>query len=143
MRSGIGAPHFLLDTNTVSYILKGRSPAARARLASLSNQESVGISAITEAELRYGLAKAGASPKQLAARDGFLAMVRPAPWDSAAAQACGDLRTQQERLGKPLGNLDLLIAAHAIALGSILVTHDQAFHHIPNLPGIDDWATDL
>jgi tRNA(fMet)-specific endonuclease VapC len=141
--AGRKAPHYLLDTNTVSYILKGRSSAARARLATLPDHEPAGISAITEAELRYGIVKAGSSPKQRAALEGFLTMVHPVSWDSTAAQAYGELRPQQERLGKPLGNLDLLIAAHAISLGAILVTHDQAFHQIPNLPGLADWATDL
>lgn len=70
-------------------------------------------------------------------------MVRPSPWNSAAARAYGTLRPRQARLGKPLGNLDRLIAAHAISLGAILVTHDHAFHHFATLPGIEDWATDL
>lgn len=136
-------PYFLIDTNTVTYILKGRSPAARTRLATVPKQQSVGISAITEAELRYSLEKAGASPAQWAALEGFLSMVHPAQWDSAAARAYGTLRSRQERLVKPLGNLDLLIAAHAISLGAILVTHDHGFHHVATLPGIEDWATDL
>ncbi len=105
MSAGRKAPHYLLDTNTVSYILKGRSSAARARLATLPDHEPAGISAITEAELRYGITKAGASPKQLAALEGFLTMVHPVPWDSTAAQAYCELRPQQERRGKSSGQL--------------------------------------
>jgi tRNA(fMet)-specific endonuclease VapC len=53
----------------------------------------------------------------------------------------GQLRAKQEASGKTLGNLDLLIAAHAIAVGAVLVTNDKAFSSVADLPKIVNWAT--
>ncbi|HEV2464677.1 MAG TPA: type II toxin-antitoxin system VapC family toxin [Acidobacteriaceae bacterium] len=132
---------YLLDTNTISYIVKGRSQAARSRLKAL-NPHDVCISCITEGELIYGLEKSGDEHRRRVI-DWFLASLRIQPWGREAAAAYGALRAQQERLGRPLEPLDMQIAAHAVALGAVLVTHDQAFQHVQNLPGIEDWATDL
>lgn len=132
---------YLLDTNTVSYIIKDKSPAARARLKKL-NSPDVGISCITEGELIYGLAKSG-NERRRRAIDWFLAGLSIYPWGREAAAAYGVLRAKQERIGKPLEPLDMQIAAHAVALGAILVTHDKAFRQVADLPGIEDWATDL
>ena len=59
-------------------------------------------------------------------------------WDSAAATRYGALRAVLEANGTPLGNLDTLIAAHALATAAILVTNDQAFARVPNL-AIENW----
>jgi tRNA(fMet)-specific endonuclease VapC len=131
----------MLDTNTVSYIIKDKSPAARARLKAV-NSQNVGISCITEGELIYGLAKAG-SERRRRAIDWFLASLTIYPWGREAAAAYGVLRAKQERIGKLLEPLDMQIAAHAVALDAILVTHDKAFQQVTDLPGIEDWATDL
>ena len=48
-----------------------------------------------------------------------------------------------EAMSKTLGPLDMQIAAHAISLGAILVTNDRAFHQVPDLLGVENWATDL
>jgi tRNA(fMet)-specific endonuclease VapC len=133
----------MLDTNTVSYIVKGKSPAARAKLAGLQDSEIGCISIITEAELQYRLAK---SPNAAALRsplEAFLAKIQILPWSREEALAYGQLRAKQEAAGKTLGNLDLLIAAHAIAVGAVLVTNDKAFSHVTGLPGTVNWATDL
>ena len=53
------------------------------------------------------------------------------------------LRAKRETAGKALGNLDLLIAAHGIAVGAVLVTNDKAFKQVDDLPDIVNWATDL
>ena len=133
---------FLLDTNTVGYIVKGRSPAARLRLASLGPDETACISIITEFELEFGLAK---SPNANLLRDGlrwFLARLKVLPLGSAEARVYGQLRVGQEAAGKPLESMDMLIAAHALAVGSVLVTHDRVFRNVPGL-ATEDWATDL
>lgn len=131
----------LLDTNMVSFLLSGRSPAARARLASLAPQRVVSISTVTEAELLYGLAKSP-SDQRRRALDQFLGALVIHPWDRDAAAAYGELRARQERTGKKLGPYDMQIAAHAIALGATLVSHDKAFRAVSSLP-VEDWATDL
>lgn len=136
---------YLLDTNMVRFTLSGRSAAARARLvkltAKLSAQDTVSISAVTEGELRFGLAKSPSSLRQQALEQ-FLGALVVYPWGSDAAAAYGALRARQERLGKKLGPYDTQIAAHAVALGAVLVSHDSAFRRIPNLR-VENWATDI
>jgi tRNA(fMet)-specific endonuclease VapC len=133
----------MLDTNTVSRILKGKSPATRAKLAALKANEIACISAITEAELRYGVARRPNSHTLLASLEAFFTKIQILPWGRDEAMAYGQLRAKQEASGKTLGNLDMLIAAHAIALGAILVTNDNAFAHVPDLSATVNWATDL
>ena len=134
---------YLLDTNTVSHIVRGRSPAARLRLASLDAHETATISSITEAEIRYGLAKRPHAQALARAVEGFLAKVHVLPWDRDEALAYGQLRARLEVAGKPLGNLDMLIAAQAIARDATLVTNDKAFSQVTELRFIEDWAVDL
>ncbi|MDR3737062.1 MAG: type II toxin-antitoxin system VapC family toxin [Acidobacteriaceae bacterium] len=134
---------YLLDTNTVSYILKGASPAARARLIQLGPDEAACISTITEAELWYGLERIGANDRRRAALRAFLERIRVLPWDREAAATYGALRARQEALGRPLGPLDTQIAAHSIAVGAILVSNDAAFRHAEGLRGLESWATEF
>lgn len=132
----------MLDTNMCSYILRGTSRAARGKLATLKPEEIACISAITEGEIRYGLAKLPSSALH-AAIENFLTRIRVLPWGRDEAVAYGELRARQERRGKPLGNMDMLIAAHAISSGAVLVTRDRAFAHVEGLAGVVNWATDL
>ncbi len=127
----------------VSNILKGKSPAARLRLTLLGLDEVVSISVITEAELLYGMAKSQGGERSRKALEWFLLRMRVHGWDRNAAAAYAHLRVRQETLGKSLGALDMQIAAHAVALGAILVSNDQAFQHVPDLVGLENWATDL
>jgi tRNA(fMet)-specific endonuclease VapC len=134
---------YILDTTTVSYIVKGKSPAARARLAGLGMDETACISIVTEFELEFGLAK---NPNAKSLRDAlrwFLARIKILPLGSAEARAYGRLRVKQEAARRLLESMDMLIAAHAIAAGAILVTGDGVFSHVPDLLGRENWATDL
>ena len=134
---------YMLDTNTVSYITKGHSKAARARMLNLEEDEVVCLSVITEAEIRYGLAK---RPEAVALRERmewFLAAVKVLPWGRDEARAYGVLRANLESSGKTLENMDMLIAAHAIAIGAVLVTNDKAFAQVEDLHASVNWATDL
>jgi tRNA(fMet)-specific endonuclease VapC len=133
----------MLDTNIFSDIVKGKSLAARAKLANLQHEEVACISAITEAELQYGLAK---SPKATVIRsvvEAFVAKIQVLPWGRQEALIYGALRAKQESAGKPLGNLDMLIAAQAISVGAILVTNDKGFLQLADLPATVDWSTEL
>jgi tRNA(fMet)-specific endonuclease VapC len=136
---------YLLDTNTVSYILKGKSPAARARLQRVRfhKGQEAGISTITVSEILYGLEKVGAGAERRRALDLFFSTIAIYSWDQAAAEAYAPLRVRLELHGKTLGPYDMQIAAHAMALGAILVSHDAAFKHVPALAVREDWATDL
>jgi tRNA(fMet)-specific endonuclease VapC len=134
---------YLLDTNQASYLLKGRSPALRSRMLSLKPGEPVCISSVTEAELLYGIAKSGIGQHRMRILNWFLQLVTIPPWGREEAAVYGRLRAKQEAAGKTLGPLDMQIAAHAIALGAILVTNDKAFHQVPDLLGVENWAIDL
>lgn len=132
------APRYLLDTNTASYIIKGNIPAVRLRLTQVPMTQ-VSISSITEAELRFGAARRPEAAKLHQIIGEFLLRVTILPWDSKAAQEYASLRAALERLGQPIGNFDLMIAAHALAVGAILVTNDLVFARIKKLK-TENWT---
>ena len=120
---------YMLDTNTVSYIIKGEPVVVRDHLRNVP-MATVCISAITEAELLRGVAgKPEAKRLPLAVKE-FLLRVDILPWDSDAANAYAQLRTACENEGKPLGTMDMLIAAHSVAVDAVLITNDQAFYNV-------------
>jgi|SRR5208282_3500244 len=128
---------YLLDTNAASYLINKKSAAMDRRLSKVAVAE-LGISSVTEGELHYGVARKGSAPLRIALEQ-FLLTVTIVAWDSAAAREYGWLRTELERQGQLPGGLDLMIAAHAMALGVILVTGDRAFGRIKNLK-TEDWT---
>jgi tRNA(fMet)-specific endonuclease VapC len=134
---------YMLDTNMISYIAKGHSKAARSRMLHLKENEIVCISAITEAEVHYGLAKRPEATALRERMDWFLAAIKVLPWGRDEAKAYGALRAKLESSGKSLENMDLQIAAHAIAAGAVLVTNDKAFAQVDDFRATANWATDL
>jgi tRNA(fMet)-specific endonuclease VapC len=133
----------MLDTNMVSYIVKGRSRAASARLLALDEDEIATLSAITVAEIRYGLARRPEATALKALMDGFLASVLVLPWGRDEAETYGRVRAKLEKSGLSLGNMDMMIAAHAIVAGATLVTNDKTFGQVDELTASVNWATDL
>lgn len=131
-------PRYMLDTNTASYVIKGTYPAIRRRLARVP-MASVCVSAITEAELLFGVSRRPDAPGLATAVGEFLLRLDVLAWDSAAARTYADLRSRLERAGTPLGALDTLIAAHAMACDAVLVTNDQAFRNVKKLK-LADWS---
>jgi tRNA(fMet)-specific endonuclease VapC len=128
---------YLLDTNTVSYIIKGNRPRVRERLLRVPMAE-VGISVITEAELLFGAARRPDATKLKRVVEEFLLRVEVLPWDSEAAQQYARIRATLEGGGEPMGNLHLMIAAQAIASGLVLVSSDAVFRRVKSLK-IEDW----
>ncbi len=136
---------YLLDTNIFSYIAKGISPAARAEFRRLSQDRDavLCISVITEAEVRYGMAKRALSRARCAAIEGLLANVQILPWGSDEALAYAQLRGKLEFQGITVSAMDMLIAAQAIAAGAVLVTGDKIFAKVAavaDLGTIVNWA---
>ncbi len=127
---------FLLDTNIASYLISGRFPALRDHVSRVP-MSHLCVSAVTEGELRFGVTRRPDSPRLALLVDEFLLRVPVLPWDSSAARYYGQLRASLERQGKLLGNLDLMIAAHAGSAGAVLVTHDRAFSRISGLKTVD------
>ncbi len=132
------SPRYLLDTNTASYIIKGNIPRVRERLLKVPMSRLL-ISAVTEAELLYGAARKSDSVRLKTAVDEFLLRVDSLPWDSNAARRYADLRAALEISGTSMGNLDMMIAAHALAAEAILVTNDRSFFRLKHLK-IEDWT---
>lgn len=138
-----GTTLYLLDTNTVAYIVSGRSQAARRAMSKQIEHSVLAISAITEAEMMYGLAKKPAATRMRAAIEALLSTIRILPWDSDAARAYGTLRARMSAAKKSLSNMDMLIAAHAVATDAILVTSDKAFLQVEALRPTLNWARDI
>jgi tRNA(fMet)-specific endonuclease VapC len=126
---------YLLDTNTVSYALRDMG-RVRRRMAEHTPRQLC-MSAITEAELRFGAYKKK-SQKLHAAIDLLLERIDVAPFTHRDASSYGIVISTLTLAGKSLSAFDGLIAAHAISLGLTLVTHDLAFRSVPNL-AISDW----
>ena len=132
-------PRFMLDTNTVSYALRGNPPIVRQRLSSVPMTQ-VCISAITEAELLAGLAIKPQASKLAVLVAKFLLGVTVLPWDSSAAKSYATLYSASRTYGRSLTAIDLLVAAHALSANVTLVTSDRAFHNLrPTLP-LADWT---
>lgn len=129
-------PLYLLDTNTVSHLIK-RHPQVTQHLLAVP-MHSVCISAITAGELAFGLAKRPEAVALKAAVNEFLRRVEVLPWDAAVAQTYGALRAQMQSKGTPLAALDMQIAAHALHVNATLVTSDRAFLHIDQLL-VENW----
>ena len=127
----------MLDTNVVSDLV--RQPDGKvARRAIALEQDAIGISIIVAAELRYGASRSGSTRlrRQL---DAVLSVIETFPLDEPTDRHYGTIRSELERRGRPIGHNDLLIAAHARALGATLVTNNvREFGRVPDLE-IEDW----
>jgi tRNA(fMet)-specific endonuclease VapC len=126
----------MLDTNIVSELI--RNPTGRAAQRARAAGDSVCVSVIVAAELRYGCAKKG-SPQLLRKVEEFLAEVPVVPFDVPADGEYGGIRAELEAAGRPIGSNDLLIAAHACALGATVVTANVGeFRRIRGL-NVENW----
>lgn len=97
------------------------------------------MSAITLAELRFGIAKSTQPKRAMANLNALLSKIGVVPFDEAATTRYGDLRALLERRGSPIGPLDMLIAAHALSLRWTLATHNvREFRRVPGL-AVADW----
>jgi tRNA(fMet)-specific endonuclease VapC len=132
-------PHvYLLDTNIVSYFVRGNYPAVRKRIIRIP-ASLLAVSAVTEAELRFWVTSRSGSTRIRLGVEDFLSDVSSLPWDSSAAQSYADTRELLKRKGRVLSTADLMIAAHALSLGLTLVTHDSAFSYVDGLK-TEDWT---
>jgi tRNA(fMet)-specific endonuclease VapC len=132
-------PRFMLDTNTVSYALRGNPPAVRERLRAVPMAQ-VCISSITEAELLLGLALKPEATKLREIVSQFLLGVSSLPWDSFAAQTYAEITALSWKQGKRLAAMDMLVAAHALSAELILVTTDHSFRSLAPRLRLADWS---
>jgi tRNA(fMet)-specific endonuclease VapC len=128
----------MLDTNICIYIIKQRPESVLQRFNSFPVGD-IGISIITLAELEYGAARSGQPRKNRDALEQFISALDVAVLDRPASEAYGRIRAAQERKGRPIGAMDLLIAAHALSLGVRLVTNNEReFKQVPGLK-VENW----
>lgn len=130
---------FLLDTDICIYATRPDAHALRRRLDAAAGQ--LAMSAITFFDLAYGAYKSAHRDANLANLESMREKIRVLPLNETAAGSYGRLRAELERKGSPIGPHDLLIAAHALSAGLILVTNNvREFSRIPGLK-LENWAT--
>ena len=134
---------YMLDTNAVSYLLHKRSRRLEAQMDAVSPGDRLCISAITEAELRYGVALRKGAVRLAHSLELILSFLQILPWTSDAAKAYASLRVQNRKLGLAAGDIDLLISAHAIAENATLVTSDSAIRKLKGGLVTANWASDI
>ena len=128
----------MLDTNIASDVIRGTRRAVLERLTA-EPLEAITVSCVTEAELRYGVAKRG-YPDGLVRRVGaFLERATVLAWSSDVAAVYGALRTSIESDGLSLAPLDMMIAAHAKTVHATLVTRDRAFARLGERLHVETW----
>ena len=131
---------YMLDTDTASYIIKGRSPSIEAKLSNIL-PAMVCISVMTRAELLYGLKRLPADHRLHLAVRQFLKIVRVPSWDAEAADWYASIRHQLITTGQPIGELDMMIAAHSLSAGAVLVTNNVRHYERIEAPLIlENWA---
>jgi len=129
---------YLLDTNAFSHAIKGTLSSFSDRFA-VVYLDDVAISVITEAELLFGLARRPLAHELARAVHELLRRITILPWTSNAAKHYADLRFALEAKGQPMGAMNMMIAAHALAEDAVLVTNDAAFRRI-ELIKLEDWT---
>ena len=129
----------MLDTNICIYIIKNKPQSARKKFLEFNIGELY-ISSITVSELIYGAYKSQFVQKNLEALKTFLLPFEIVDYDVSASMKYGELRASLEKVGKVIGNMDMLIAGHALALNMTLVTNNiKEFHRVEKLK-LDNWV---
>jgi tRNA(fMet)-specific endonuclease VapC len=124
---------YMLDTDICSYVLRSRPASIKERFDE-AGSDALSVSTVVLAELLYGAAR---HPAGVAIRReivDFVSRLAVLPWDEAAAEHYGDIRAELEKRGKPLGAMDLMIAAHARSRGATLVSNDV--RHFERVEGL-------
>jgi tRNA(fMet)-specific endonuclease VapC len=130
---------YMLDTNICIYIIKKRTTSLLNKLDGISTGPLC-VSVITYAELRYGVERSSSKRLNQRVLDIFLSHLKVLAWDTDAADQYAKARDYLAGKGTPIGNMDLLIAAHALSRKNILITHNtREFARVPNLK-YEDWA---
>ncbi len=131
---------YMLDTNTVSHLLN-KHPAVARRVVAVPIT-SLCLSAITQGELLFGLAKRPDAKTLHDAVRELLRRVDVLPWNAAAAEVYGPTRAATQREGRVLAPMDLLIGSHALSIDAVLVSNDRSFGQLPGLL-VEDWTDEF
>ena len=130
---------YMLDTNIISYYLRRTSSALEERVNEGLKKRNIAMSAIARAELRFGQMGMQHDDRRRSLIDGFLLRLPSIEFSAEAADRYGQLKHSLKTQGKPMGDMDTLIAAHAMTEKLILVTHNT--RHFENVSGLklEDW----
>lgn len=131
---------YLVDTNILSYFARRTHAPLQQRMRQALEQEEIAISVVTRAETRFGLALLEAGDKRRQTIDLLLQDLPALPWTADAADRYGEIAAHLQRNGQPIGQMDTLIAAHALVCDLPLVTHNT--RHFERVPGLEllDWT---
>lgn len=128
---------YLLDTNTLIYFFKGMGQVAQ-RLLSCAPQ-SIAVSSITVFELKVGILKSQSPDKRSAQLDALLEQITVIGFAENEAEVAAKIRADLEKTGTPIGPLDTLIAATALAHNATLITHNlKEFTRVNGLK-VESW----
>ncbi|MGK7960191.1 type II toxin-antitoxin system tRNA(fMet)-specific endonuclease VapC [Crocosphaera sp.] len=129
----------MLDTNICIYIIKKRPSTVLTRFQTIAS-EDLYLSVMTVAELQYGVDKSNAKSKNQEILDDFISRLQVLPWEETAGQCYSKIRNYLEAKGTPIGNMDMLIAAHCQSQNYTLVTNNiREFERIPDLK-VENWV---
>ena len=129
---------FMLDTNICIYLIK-QKPIQVIQHLQKYKPADIGISSITLSELEYGIEKSQHQEQNRIALLQFMTPFEIASYDESAACVYGKIRSTLEKQGQPIGAMDLLIAAHSIAMNTILVTNNEKeFVKVPGIQ-VQNW----
>ena len=129
---------YMLDTNICIYTIKNQPPQVRE--AFISHQDQMSVSTVTAMELIFGAEKSAAPEKNIPVIESFLARLAVLDYDLRAAEHTGQLRAELQKIGKPIGPYDQMIAGHARSLGLIVITNNEReFDRVPGLR-VENWA---
>jgi len=130
---------FLLDTNICVFLIRNQSERVRDHIRR-RRVGDIGVSAITESELRFGADKSSDPEKNHAVLERFFLTLPVLAFDSGCAREYGRIRAFLEKKGTPIGSLDTLIAAHALSGEMTVVTNNtREFKRVPGLR-VEDWT---
>lgn len=130
---------YMLDTDTVSYLIRGKVPALDARIAAVP-PKYLRISAVTRGELLYGLHLKSDAHRLAQLVDMFLRRVQCLAWDEDAATHFASVAAELHKTGTTIGSMDAMIAGHARASAAVLVTNNtRHFSRIADLK-IENWC---
>lgn len=131
---------YLADTNILGYFARRTHPPLQQRMQHAIQRQEIAISVITRAETQLGLAPLAANDRRRQSIGRMLEEIPALPWSAEAADRYGEIAAQLQKSGRVVGEMDAMIAAHALVLGLPVVTHNT--RHFSRIPGLrlEDWT---
>ena len=131
---------YLADTNILGYFARRTYPPLQQRMQQALSRQEMAISVITRAETRFGLARLDANDKRRQSVGLLLQDIPALPWNANAADCYGEIAALLGRTGQSIGEMDTMIAAHALVADLPVITHNT--RHFSRVPGlkVEDWT---